>query len=141
MRPSKTIRSAADGHRVVAPAQDVVLGCCGLTAPGGEQPADASKLRTYSSQNEVVLALEAKVVKLQEWIRVKIGDQLIVTTAGRVVFNQSLPVGKAPMEPTMEALPFQNAHYDRKLLRAFVAEMYRLYATDVTAIVVNDIQR
>src|SRR5207253_1424790 len=116
MMSSQNILSAADGHPVVAPTQDVVLGCYWLTATRGEQPADASKLRTYSSQNEVVLALEAKVVKLQEWIRVKIGDQLIVTTAGRVVFNQSLPVGKAPMEPTMEALPFQNAHYDRKLI-------------------------
>src|SRR5256712_4225748 len=141
MMSSQNILSAADGHPVVAPTQDVVLGCYWLTATRGEQPADASKLRTYSSQNEVVLALEAKVVKLQEWIRVKIGDQLIVTTAGRVGFNQSLPVGKAPMEPPMEALPFQNAHYDRKLLRVLVAELYRLYGSDVTAIVVNDIQR
>src|SRR5947208_895244 len=137
MMSSNNILSAADGHPVVAPTQDVVLGCYWLTATRGEQPADASKLRTYSSQNEVVLALEAKVVKLQEWIRVKIGDQLIVTTAGRVVFNQSLPVGKAPMEPTMEALPFQNAHHDRKLLRVLAAELYRLYGWQCTADVVN----
>src|SRR5437868_2735571 len=141
MMSSQNILSAADGHPVVAPTQDVVLGCYWLTATRGEQPSDASKLRAYSSQNEVVLALEAKVVKLQEWIRVKIGDQLIVTTPGRVVFNQSLPVGKAPMEPTMEALPFQNAHFDRKLLRVLVAELYRLYGSDVTASVVNDIKR
>jgi DNA-directed RNA polymerase subunit beta' len=141
MMSSQNILSAADGHPVVAPTQDVVLGCYWLTANRGDQPADTSKLRAYSSQNEVVLALEAKVVKLQEWIRVKIGDQLIVTTPGRVVFNQSLPVGKAPMEPTMEPLPFQNAHYDRKLLRVLVAELYRLYGSDVTAVVVNDIKR
>src|SRR2546430_3315900 len=141
MMSSQNILSAADGHPVVAPTQDVVLGCYWLTATRGDQPADASKLRAYSSQNEVVLALEARVVKLQEWIRVKIGDQLIVTTPGRVVFNQSLPIGKAPMEPTMEALPFQNAHFDRKLLRVLVAELYRLYGSDVTASVVNDIKR
>src|SRR5256886_569407 len=141
MMSSQNILSAADGHPVVAPTQDVVLGCYWLTATRGEQPSDASKLRAYSSQNEVVLALEARVVKLQEWIRVKIGDQLIVTTPGRVVFNQSLPIGKAPMEPTMEALPFQNAHFDRKLLRVLVAELYRLYGSDVTASVVNDIKR
>src|SRR5207248_2131613 len=61
MMSSQNILSAADGHPVVAPTQDVVLGCYWLTATRGEQPADASKLRTYSSQNEVVLALEAKV--------------------------------------------------------------------------------
>jgi len=143
MMSSQNILSAADGHPVVAPTQDVVLGCYWLTATRGDMPSgDAvAKLRRYSSENEVVLALESKVVKLQEWIRVRIGTELIVTTAGRVVFNQSLPVGKAPMEATMQPLAFQNAHYDRKLLRTLVAELYRLYGSDTTAIVVNDIKR
>src|SRR5213083_1776483 len=142
MMSSQNILSAADGHPVVAPTQDVVLGCYWLTATRGEQPQDTSKLRVFSSQNEVLLALESKVVKLQEWCRVKIGDQLVVTTAGRVVFNQPLPVGRKPMdEESMEPLPFQNAHYDRKLLRVLVAELYRLYGSEVTATVVNDIKR
>jgi DNA-directed RNA polymerase subunit beta' len=153
MMSSQNILSAADGHPVVAPTQDVVLGCYWLTAARGDKPkeeAQLQKLRAYSSQNEVVLALEAKVVKLQEWIRVKIGDELVVTTPGRVVFNQPLPVGKQPLGTAgtsaddiglMKPLPFQNAHYDRKLLRTLVAELYRLYGSDVTAIVVNDIKR
>jgi DNA-directed RNA polymerase subunit beta' len=152
MMSSQNILSAADGHPVVAPTQDVVLGCYWLTAARGEMPKDAelSKLRAFSSENEVVLALESKVVKLQEWIRVRIQDTLIVTTAGRVVFNQPLPVGKTPLGTggasaediaSMQPLPFQNAHYDRKLLRTLVAELYRLYGSDVTAVVVNDIKR
>src|SRR6202165_3177913 len=152
MMSSQNILSAADGHPVVAPTQDVVLGCYWLTAARGDQPKEAglSKLRAFSSQNEVVLALESKVVKLQEWIRVRIGSELVVTTPGRVVFNQPLPVGKAPLGTggatpeeiaTMRPLPFQNAHYDRKLLRTLVAELYRLYGSDTTAIVVNDIKR
>src|SRR6202049_4653480 len=104
--------SAIPIHALVAPTQDVVLGCYWLTAARGDMPkGDAiPKLHAYSSQNEVVLALESKVVKLQEWIRVRIGDILVVTTPGRGVFNQPLPVGKAPMEATMQPLPFQNAH-------------------------------
>ncbi|HYR16818.1 MAG TPA: DNA-directed RNA polymerase subunit beta', partial [Mycobacterium sp.] len=147
MMSSQNILSAADGHPVVAPTQDVVLGCYWLTANRGEQPSGeaVTKLRAFSSQNEVLLALESKVVKLQEWVRVRIssenGAPLVVTTPGRVMFNQPLPIGKPPMEPTMDPLPFQNAHYDRKLLRVLVAELYRLYGSDVTAIVVNDIKR
>ncbi len=147
MMSSQNILSAADGHPVVAPTQDVVLGCYWLTAARGDMPKgdEIPKLHAFSSQNEVVLALESKVVKLQEWIRVRIGETLVVTTPGRVVFNQPLPVGKAPMESAMESamepLPFQNAHYDRKLLRILVADLYRLYGSDVTAIVVNDIKR
>src|SRR6266550_8211635 len=142
MMSSQNILSAADGHPVVAPTQDVVLGCYWLTATRGDQPADTSKLRIFSSQNEVLLALESKVVKLQEWVRVRVVTETIVTTPGRVVFNQPLPVGRKPMdEELMEPLPFQNAHFDRKLLRGLVAELYRLYGSDVTAIVVNDIKR
>ncbi len=155
MMSSQNILSAADGHPVVAPTQDVVLGCYWLTASRGEMPTtDLAKLRTFSSQNEVLLALEAKVVKLQEWIRVRIGSEdgaaLVVTTPGRVVFNQPLPVGRAPQGTGgatadevagMSPLPFQNAHYDRKGLRTLVAELYRLYGSDVTASVVNDIKR
>src|SRR6202790_845231 len=152
MMSSQNILSAADGHPVVAPTQDVVLGCYWLTAARGDMPKgdEIPKLHAFSSQNEVVLALESKVVKLQEWIRVKIGDDMVVTTPGRVVFTQPLPVGKPPLGTggaspeeiaSMGPLPFQNAHYDRKLLRTLVAELYRLYGSDTTAIVVNDIKR
>ncbi len=147
MMSSQNILSAADGHPVVAPTQDVVLGCYWLTAARGDMPSGTEalqKLRVFSSQNEVLLALEAKVVKLQEWIRVRISDggtAQVVTTPGRVVFNQPLPVGKEPVEATMQPLPFQNAHYDRKLLRTLVAELFRLYGSETTASVVNDIKR
>jgi len=30
----------------------------------------------------------------------------------------------------MQPLPFQNAHYDRKLLRVLVAELFRLLGSD-----------
>src|SRR5881296_1874393 len=106
MMSSRNLLSPANGQPVVAPTQDVVLGCYWLTAvrsdpPSGEQ---ARKLRAFSTQNEVVLALEARVVKLQDWVRLHIGDgngagepgALLVTTPGRVVFNQPLPVGKKP---------------------------------------------
>src|SRR5256886_693349 len=110
----------------------------------GEMPRGdegVRKLRAYSSESEVLLALEMKVVKLQDWIRVRNGGQLIVPTPGRVVFNQPLPVGKEPVEKTMTPLAFQNAHFDRKALRTLVAEPDRLYGSDTTAIVVNDIKR
>src|SRR5207245_3225825 len=55
--------------------------------------------------------------------------------------HHALPVRKPQLQPTIEPLQFQNAHYDRKLLRVLVAELYRLYGSDVTAIVVNDIKR
>src|SRR5207244_4221717 len=83
-------------HPVVAPTQDIVLGCYWLTAARGKQPEGeaATKLPIFSTQNETLLALSQATVRLQQWIRVRIGDQRVVTTPGRVVFNQVLPLGR-----------------------------------------------
>src|SRR5438094_7481635 len=74
MMSSRNILSAADGHPVVAPTQDVVLGCYWLTAARGEMPSGAAvaKLRTFANQTEVLLAHHAGAIGLQEWVRVRI---------------------------------------------------------------------
>ncbi len=159
MMSSQNILSAADGHPVVAPTQDIVLGCYWLTAARGTAPAGeaAQKLRTYANQDESLLAYHAGAIRLQDWVRVRINGQLIVTTTGRVAFNQVLPVGRRPHVeqevqgielgsgelPTTDenALEFQNAHFDRKALRILVSTLFRLYGSEVTADVVNNIKR
>jgi DNA-directed RNA polymerase subunit beta' len=152
MMSSQNILSAADGHPVVSPTQDVVLGCYWLTATRQAVPKDATKLRAYSSPEEVVLALHEGGVHLHDWVKVRIagngrsdGDGsagLVVTTPGRVIFNQVLPVGLAPNEEVDEpALEFQNHHFDRKALRVLVSKIFRLYGNDVTATVSNDLKR
>src|SRR5256714_9002282 len=72
MMSSQNILSAADGHPVVSPTQDVVLGCYWLTATRQQAPKDASKLRAYSSPDEVVMALHGGSVHLHDWVRVRI---------------------------------------------------------------------
>ena len=162
MMSSQNILSAADGHPVVAPTQDIVLGCFWLTAARGNEPKAeaATKLATFSTQEEAMLALQAGTSGLQEWVRVRVDGKLVTTTPGRVVFNQVLPVGKAPSEDShhvtgqvgevdapaeivagREPLAFQNAHFDRKALRTLVSNLFRLYGNEVTALVVNDIKR
>jgi DNA-directed RNA polymerase subunit beta' len=157
MMSSRNILSAADGHPVVAPTQDVVLGCYWLTAVRGQMPegAAAAKLKTFADQNEVLLAHNAGAIGLQEWVRVRINgsaegaaaSELVVTSPGRVIFNQVLPVGRVPMAPDTESaegvqpLPFQNGHFDRKALRALISTIFRLYGNEVTADTANEIKR
>jgi DNA-directed RNA polymerase subunit beta' len=164
MMSSRNILSAADGHPVVAPTQDVVLGCYWLTAVRGKMPegADATKLRTFADQKEVLLAHHSGAIGLQEWVRVRIenaaagsaagsqtgqASELVVTSPGRVVFNQVLPVGRTPMAVDTDGaegaqpLPFQNAHLDRKALRVLISTIFRLYGNEVTADTANEIKR
>lgn len=141
MLSSQNILSPADGSPVVAPAQDIVLGCFWLTTVRGPQPEDASRLRAFSSPEESQMALDAGAVGLHEWVRIRYRGELIVTTPGRMVFNSALPIGREPQEGPGEPLPYQNAQFDRKALRNLVATIFRLYGNEVTATVVNDIKR
>ncbi|MDP9248201.1 MAG: DNA-directed RNA polymerase subunit beta' [Candidatus Dormibacteraeota bacterium] len=148
MMSSRNILSAADGHPVVAPTQDIVLGCYWLTAARTNSPTGeaAGKLRAFSGQDEVLLAHHAGVVRLQDWVRVRIDGQSVVTTAGRVILNQVLPVGRPPMSEgelvaDLAPLEFQNHLLDRKQLRVLVSTIFRLYGNDVTADTVNQIKR
>ncbi|HLQ60400.1 MAG TPA: DNA-directed RNA polymerase subunit beta', partial [Candidatus Acidoferrales bacterium] len=143
MMSSQNILSAADGHPVVAPTQDIVLGCYWLTAARGNPPSGEAtkKVRSFSSLDEVLIALESGIVKLQEWIKVRLNGASIVTTPGRVVFNQVLPIGREPVDGSGDGLVFQNQHFDRKQLRTLVSDIFRLYGNEVTAAVVNEIKR
>jgi DNA-directed RNA polymerase subunit beta' len=144
MMSSQNILSAADGHPVVAPTQDIVLGCFWLTAARGNPPAGeaASKLHSFASQEEVLLALQSRAARLHDWVRVRVNGETVVTTAGRVVFNQVLPLGREPQEGVVgEPIGFQNIHFDRKQLRNLVSELFRLYGNRVTAQAVNEIKR
>jgi DNA-directed RNA polymerase subunit beta' len=148
MMSSRNLLSPANGQPVVAPTQDIVLGCYWLTAvrsdpPSGEQ---ARKLPAFATTDEVLLAYSARRVDLHDWIRVRLDGELLVTTPGRVIMNQVLPIGRQPKEsddPTVvrEPLTFQNTVLDKKGLRQLVGKLFTLYGGEMTAIAVNDIKR
>jgi DNA-directed RNA polymerase subunit beta' len=148
MMSSRNLLSPANGQPVVAPTQDIVLGCYWLTAVRSDQPNGdrAKKLRAFSNPDEVVLAYNAKDLHLHDWIRVKLDGELLVTTAGRVILNEVLPTGRTPRESqegeiVREALTFQNTVLDKKALRLLVGRLFDLYGGEVTAHVVNEIKR
>jgi DNA-directed RNA polymerase subunit beta' len=115
MLSAYNILSPAYGKAITSPTRDIVFGCYYLTQ---EHPDDRNKadkdLKAFSSPNEVVLALEAGSVGLHTRIKVRYLDQLIVTTVGRVLFNEAIP----------EELRFINDVCDRKVLSQIVSEAY-----------------
>jgi DNA-directed RNA polymerase subunit beta' len=116
MLSAHNILSPAYGKAITSPTRDIVFGCYYLTM---DDPADKDKLekdlKAFSSPSEVVLALESETLGLHSRIRVRYRDpKLIVTTAGRVIFNEAIP----------EELRFVNDVCDRKVLSQIVSESY-----------------
>src|SRR3984893_650138 len=144
MMSSSNILSASDGHPVVSPTQDIVLGCYYLTAERADHDSKEPKdLRTYGTEEEAMMAYYGGHVELQEPIRLRLGTQKewVRTTAGRAIFNEVLPIGQQPTHAELDAMVYQNRTLDKKALRVLVAEIFKLYGNETTARVVNDGKR
>lgn len=88
MLSSHNILSPASGRPLAIPSQDMVLGCYYLTkARNGVQ----GEGKIFYGPEEVIVAYNNKKVDLHAKIKVKIGDELIDTTVGRVIFNTIVP--------------------------------------------------
>jgi len=88
MLSSHNVLSPANGAPIVTPTQDQVLGCYYLTK---SKPGDLGEGMAFSSTDEVIIAYNYGKVGLHARIKVRIGGEMIETTAGRVIFNQIVP--------------------------------------------------
>jgi DNA-directed RNA polymerase subunit beta' len=91
MRSTNNILSPASGRPLAVPSQDIVLGLYYLTKEEQNPETDPQKLRALASLDEVIFALEHKVVRLHQRIRFRFTHDLIDTTPGKVIFNAIVP--------------------------------------------------
>ncbi|MCL2277222.1 MAG: DNA-directed RNA polymerase subunit beta' [Treponema sp.] len=138
MLSARNLLNPANGKTIVFPSQDMVLGINFLTRvksnakrPGSNKPDTKDKIPCYSSSEEVLMAVERKALDWGAAIRIKPpklpiwdkaghivehkSDSMIVTTAGRLVFNEELP----------KDLPFINYELKDKELRALVEHVFK----------------
>jgi DNA-directed RNA polymerase subunit beta' len=140
MLSTANLLSPADGSPVVAPTQDMVLGCYYLTMdkPG---VSDQPPRRAFVDENEATLAYELGTVTLHEPVECilrtwdeeagALVEQRLVTTVGRILLNQVLP----------DPLRFRNAELKRHDLRRLVDQCYRVLGPTETAHLVDGIKR
>jgi len=84
-------------------------------------------LKLFANTQEVRVAFDDKKVGLLEKIRLRINGSAIVTTVGRVLFNEILP----------EGYPFLNEHMTKKKLERLVADIHLRYGNQVTVEVLD----
>jgi DNA-directed RNA polymerase subunit beta' len=138
MLSTANLLSPADGSPVVAPTQDMVLGCFYLTM--GKPLAEGKSPRLFSGEAEAILAYQLRTVTLHEPVTamVRVWDedaqaaveQRVSTTVGRIIFNQIVP----------DRLRFKNVNMKRTELRKLVDECYRILGPAETANVVDGVK-
>jgi len=114
MMSINNILSPASGQPIMVPSQDMVLGCYWLTK---DREGAKGEGKIFSSPGEVRIAYDHGVVEEHAMIKVKIGDEMVDTTVGRVIFSELLP----------HDIPFSavNRTLNKKALVDLISTAYR----------------
>ncbi len=127
MAANRNLLKPADGSPILHIEQDIVLGCYYLTY---DRPGIKDQVYAFSSIDEVILALDAGKIKLQNKVRTYFRGELRTTTAGRLLFNETFP----------EDFPFQDEPMTKKKLQAVMAEVYNKYGQEKTAEIADNLK-
>jgi DNA-directed RNA polymerase subunit beta' len=149
MLAANNIMKPQDGKPVIAPSQDIVIGCHYLTLKN-EDPQDI--VRVFGSIDEAEMVYHAKEITLQTPIRVRLERsfkgvterRLIDCTLGRLIFNSVIPqdLGFQPRESIDDMFLLEIDHeVIKKDLGKVVDNCYHVHGVNVCAKVLDDIKR
>jgi DNA-directed RNA polymerase subunit beta' len=129
MMSSNNILSPANGHPIIVPSQDIVLGLYYLTVDRSAQPGEG---KIFADHMEVIAAYDAKCVGLQARVKVRLDGKLVDTTPGRIIVGELLPA-EVPFE-------FVNCVLTKKSIGRLVGEAYRHAGTKATVILCDHLK-
>ncbi len=127
MLSSRNLLNPANGHPVVYPTQDMVLGIYHLTKPKINKP---EKIKKFDSFAELLYAVDSRVLAYEDWIQYKIDGEWLDTTPGRVIFNEIIP----------KKLGYINETLTSKRAEKLLALCYRIYGIKETAYLADDLK-
>ena len=125
------IFSPSDGRPVIAPSQDMIIGCRYITMVKDKVKGEGI---TFSNPEEVITAYQDEEVDLHAKIKLRIsenGERKIVETAtGRVIFNQILPKG----------FRFVNEVLSKKGVSEIISECYKQFGHSAVITLLDNIK-
>ncbi len=126
MMSTNNILSPATGRPIIGPTQDIVLGCYYMTR---ERPGARGEGMRFSGPEEVRIAYDAETVDIHASIHVRMGEELVETTAGRILLREVVP----------EEIPFEfiNQVMDKKALGELIDQCYRRLGNKATVLLAD----
>jgi DNA-directed RNA polymerase subunit beta' len=148
MLAAGNILKPSDGKPVCVPTQDMVLGSYYLTL---EKDGANGEGKSFSSPEEAIMAYELKKIELHAKVKVKITkelngklmSQIIDTTVGKVIFNESIPQNLGFVDrsiPGNELLMEVDFLVNKKNLGKIIDKCYMLYGPTETSIMLDNIK-
>ncbi|MBU1924866.1 MAG: DNA-directed RNA polymerase subunit beta' [Candidatus Omnitrophica bacterium] len=132
MLATNNIFSPSDGRPIIAPSQDIVLGCYYLTTVGPRDPNfKLEDLRLFADMDEAITAYQCEQVQIHERCRLRVGHELIETTVGRIIFNQLIPPG----------FGYVNEQMEKTKLSKIITECYKKFGHHRIVILLDDLKK
>jgi len=141
MLGSHNILNPANGSPITVPSQDMVLGLYYMTKPrtSTEEVKIKGEGLTFYSAEEVIIAYNEKQVNLNAVIKIRAMDfneegelvlQIIETTVGRVLFNETVP----------HEVGYVNEVLTKKTLRDIIGNVLRVCGVPATSTFLDKIK-
>ncbi|MEX2007214.1 MAG: DNA-directed RNA polymerase subunit beta' [Candidatus Levyibacteriota bacterium] len=89
MMPRNNLLKPADGAPITLPNKEMAVGVYYLTSM--DESLRKEEASTFGSEKEAILAHALGKITLREPIQAKVGDKVVETTLGRMLFNELLP--------------------------------------------------
>ncbi len=127
MLPYQNLLKPADGSPIVLPNKEMALGIYYLTTLDKNFKYEKDEdLKVYGTKDEAISRYHLNKVKLREPMRVKVGEEIITTSVGRIMFNETLP----------ERMQFNNTDVKAADIKAIIVEATKfLTQVEVGAII------
>lgn len=131
MLPTHNLLKPADGSPITVPNKEMVLGCYYLTTVDATlEGTDEKTLPIFSDEHDCILAYQLGRIGLRAPLRVRIAEEMLVTTVGRVLFNETLP----------EGLRFFNTPVKAVTIKSIITKALNLYTKEEVVAIIDAIK-
>jgi len=139
MLSAKNLLRPGDGTPITLPQQDFILGVYYMTFA---EKDDTAIKKYFATPQEAIMAYEQGVIQLQDLIKVnltkvavknwkyKTEDKFLITTVGRILFNEILP----------DKLKFINKTLTKKEVKEMVFSSFEIYGIEETAFLLDSLK-
>ena len=131
MLPTHNLLKPADGSPITVPNKEMVLGCFYITTvDSGFEGKKDEELAQFSDVRDALYAQQTGVLALREPIRVAIDGKPVVTTVGKILFNEVLP----------HELRFINTPVKASTIKRLITQAFLHYSKEEVVAIIDSIK-
>jgi DNA-directed RNA polymerase subunit beta' len=129
MLPTHNLLKPADGSPITVPNKEMVLGCYYLTTVD-TAASHEEDLKVYGSSEDAIFAYQTDRIAIRAPIKVQVNGEMVVTTVGKVLFNEILP----------EGLRYVNTPVKSATVKSIITNALKLYPKEEVVTLIDAIK-